>query len=286
MQIRVAMRAIQAAFITEHCIQRDRLEEKVGFRETLLAGKPPLVGHFLFEFATPGIGYLVRNAGADFVVLDLEHSAFGFETAKQTVLSARAAGLPIVVRAPSCERKDLARVCDIGADGVMAPNVESKAQAQAIIDSVKYVPEGRRGIGQILMHDRYRGGAFTDKASAANAALAVFVQIESVQGVSAASDIASVPGIDCLWIGHMDLSSSIGRPADFDHAAFKDSVATVLAATVTHNKLAGRLARSVDEAIALSLAGFQCIALSTDTQTYQMALTKGIEAVRAGVEHG
>jgi len=258
----------------------------MSFRESMFASNGPVIGHFLFEFATPGIGYLARNAGADFIVLDLEHSAFGFETAKQVVLSARAAGLPIIVRAPSCESKDLARVCDIGADGVMAPNVESVAQAQAIVAAVKYSPEGRRGIGQILMHDRYRSGSFGDKAASANAALTVFVQIESVDGVRASSGIAAVDGIDCLWIGHMDLSSSIGIPADFANPEFTKSVSTVLAATVAHGKLAGRLARTVDEAVALVQIGFSCVALSTDTQIYQNALANGISAVRAGVSHG
>lgn len=179
----------------------------------LLTGDRPTIGHFVFEFATPGIGYLIRNAGADFAVFDLEHSASSFETAKLVVLSARAAGLPLVVRVPSREVKDLARACDIGADGIMAPMVGSADEARDIVAAVKYSPDGRRGVGQVQMHDRYRIGPFAEKAAAANAGIAVLVQIESRAGAEAADAIASVPGVDRLWLGHMDLSCSLGAGA-------------------------------------------------------------------------
>ena len=150
-------------------------------RARLHAG-PPAIGHFVFEFATPGIGYLARNAGADFVVFDLEHSGFTFESAKLAVLAGRAAGIPVVVRVPSHDSKDLARACDIGADGIMAPLVHNAEQARAIVAAVKYPPNGMRGVGMAQMHDRYRIGPFADKARAENGGNAVFLQIESGEG--------------------------------------------------------------------------------------------------------
>jgi len=239
------------------------------------------VGHLVFEFATPGLGYMLRNAGADFVLFDLEHSGFSFETAKLAVLSARAADLPIIVRVASHDAKDLARACDVGADGVMAPLVHSAAEAKAIVDAVKYVPEGRRGVGQIQMHDRYRAGTFADKARAANEALCVFVQIESGAGAEDADAIAAVAGVDCLWVGHMDLSCSLGQPGQFDTPQFRAAVDSVLAATRCHRKRAGRMARTVNEGIALAGAGFDCLALGSDTQVYQTALAQGIGDLRA-----
>ena len=247
----------------------------------LLAAHQPSIGHFIFEFATPGIGYLIRNAGADFAVFDMEHSAASFETAKMVVLAARAAGLPIVVRVPSRDAKDLARACDIGADGVMAPLVNSAAEARAIVEAVRYFPEGRRGIGQVQMHDRYRVGPFAPKAAAENAAIALFLQIESREGVDASDAIAAVPGVDCLWIGHMDLSCSLGTAAQFDTAEFTDAVRTVVAAAARHGKKAGRVVRNAEEGAMLHAEGFHCLALSTDTQVYLAALSSGITALRA-----
>jgi 2-dehydro-3-deoxyglucarate aldolase/4-hydroxy-2-oxoheptanedioate aldolase len=247
----------------------------------LLSSDTIPIGHLIFEFATPGIGYLVRNAGADYLIFDLEHSGFSFETAKLAVLAARAAQLPIVIRVPSHDPKDLARACDVGADGVMAPNVGSAAEAQAIVEAVKYVPQGRRGVGTVQMHDRYRVGAFAEKARAANEAMCVIVQIESQAGARDADAIASVAGVDCLFIGHMDLSCSLGTPGEFDTPPFRAAVESVLAACRRHRKRAGRMARNVDEAVALAAAGFDCLALGTDTQVYQAALAQGIGDVRA-----
>ncbi len=248
---------------------------------TLLATKRPAIGHLVFEFATPGIGYLIRNAGADFMVLDLEHSGLSFETAKLVVLSGRAAGLPVVVRVPSRDIKDIARACDIGADGIMAPNVESAEEASAIVAAAKYVPEGRRGVGQVQMHDAYRLGPFADKAATANAAMTVILQIESVNGVAAADAIAGIPGVDCLWIGHMDLSCSFGTPGRFDTPQFEAAVRTVIEAARRHGKRAGRLAPTAEQGAALLAAGFDCLAIGTDTQVYLNALAAAMKDLRA-----
>jgi 2-dehydro-3-deoxyglucarate aldolase/4-hydroxy-2-oxoheptanedioate aldolase len=250
----------------------------------LLADSSVPIGHLIFEFATPGIGYLARNAGADFVLLDLEHSGFTFETAKQVVLSARAAGLPLVLRVPSHDAKDLARACDVGADAVMAPLVDSADEARAIVAAVKYPPEGRRGVGQLQMHDRYRGGPFAEKARAANAALGVIVQIESGEGAASADAIAAIPGVDCLWVGHMDLSCSLGTPGRFDTPAFGEAVERVVTACKRHGKRAGRLARSAEEAAELARNGFDCFALGSDTAVYQAALTQAIGDARRRIE--
>jgi 2-keto-3-deoxy-L-rhamnonate aldolase RhmA len=249
----------------------------------LLATDRIPIGHMIFEFATPGIGFLARNAGADFLMLDMEHSGFTFETAKIVVLSARAAGLPLVLRVPSHDAKDLSRACDIGADGVMVPLVHSAEEARAIVAACKYPPRGSRGVGQLLMHDRYRAGTFADKARAADESLGVFLQIESREGAEAADAIAAIDGVDCLWVGHMDLSCSLGTPGRFDTPEFAAAIRSVMAGARRHRVRMGRLARNPDEGAALAAEGYDCLALGTDTALYQGALSQGIEAMRARI---
>ncbi|HVE51537.1 MAG TPA: aldolase/citrate lyase family protein [Casimicrobiaceae bacterium] len=242
------------------------------------------VGHLIFEFATPGVGYLARNAGADYLILDLEHSGFTFETAKVVVLSARAAGLPLVLRVASHDAKELSRACDIGADGIMVPLVHTVDQARAIVAACKYAPEGARGVGQILMHDSYRAGPLVDKARAANEALVLILQIESREGAQVADAMAALDGVDCLWVGHFDLSCSLGSPGRFDTPEFEAAIDAVIAATRKHHIRAGRLAHNADEGAKLVASGFDCLAVATDTQLYQTALTQAIKAMRARIE--
>ena len=132
-----------------------------------LVGTPgPKVGTFLFEFATPGIGQILKAAGADFAVLDMEHTGFGFDTVRQVVRYCQAAGLPLVVRVPSQQRHHISRALDTGADGVMVPIVSSVEQAKAVLDAAKYWPDGTRGVALGLAHER-----FADAHRAAGAAL-------------------------------------------------------------------------------------------------------------------
>ena len=190
-----------------------------------LAGiKMPKFGHFIVEFATPGIGHILKSAGCDFVLFDLEHSGFGFETVKSAIRYFEAGDVPVIVRVPSKEYHHIARAMDMGAEGLMLPMVGSVAEARHILNSMKYTPDGGRGVALQVSHDRYRPGGVTDKFSAANKRSTIFGQIETAEGVENAEKIAALPGVDCLWVGHFDLSVSLGVPGDFGSKTFTDAI--------------------------------------------------------------
>ena len=113
------------------------------------------LGHFIVEFATPGIGYILKQAGCDFALFDLEHSGFGFETVKSAARYFEAAGLPAIVRVPSKEYHHIARACDAGAEGIMIPMVSTAAEAEAVANCMKYYPDGRRGVALSIAYDAY-----------------------------------------------------------------------------------------------------------------------------------
>ena len=118
----------------------------MGLRE-LARSKELKVGNFIVEFATPGIGHILKAAGLDYAFFDMEHSGFSFETLKSAVRYFEAAGLPIIVRVPSLENDMLARACDMGAEGLMAPMISTAAQAKALVDFGEVPPprQARRG---------------------------------------------------------------------------------------------------------------------------------------------
>jgi len=108
--------------------------------------RTPKFGHFIVEFATPGIGHILKSAGCDFVLFDLEHSGFGFETVKSAIRYFEAADVAPIVRVPSKEYHHIARACDMGAEGIMIPMVGTAKEAKAVIDCMKYYPKGKRGV--------------------------------------------------------------------------------------------------------------------------------------------
>ena len=119
------------------------------------------LGHFIVEFATPGIGHIMKNAGCEFVLFDLEHSGFGYETVKSAIRYFEAADIAPIVRVPSKEYHHIARACDMGAEGVMLPMVGSAAEARAYIEWLRrelpgrailiqeYLPGAEYGVGLI-----------------------------------------------------------------------------------------------------------------------------------------
>jgi 2-keto-3-deoxy-L-rhamnonate aldolase RhmA len=239
------------------------------------------LGHFIVEFATPGIGQILKGAGCDFALFDTEHSGFGFETIKAVLRYMQAADLPTIVRVPSKEYHHIARAADMGAEGVMLPMVGSPEEARAILECLKYVPDGRRGVALGIAHDRYLPGPTMEKLAAANRRTTLFAQIETRQGVENAEALAALPGVDCLWIGHFDLSCALGIPGQFEHRDFADAVTAVTKACQKHDKALGRLVPTVDEAVALRAAGFDFLCYSGDVWALQGAVQAGLDEIRA-----
>jgi 2-keto-3-deoxy-L-rhamnonate aldolase RhmA len=250
--------------------------------KTLAGTKKPKFGHFIVEFATPGIGHILKSAGCDFVLFDLEHSGFGFETVKSAIRYFEAADLPAIVRVPSKEYHHIARAVDMGAEGIMLPMVGNVEEARHILDSMKYIPEGKRGVALQVAHDRYRPGAVTEKFAAANRRTTLFCQIETAEGVANADALAALPGVDCLWVGHFDLSVSLNVPGEFDSKTFHDAIARVIAATQKHEKALGRLVPTVEQGIELYGKGFDFICYSGDVWVLHNALAAAIAELRTG----
>jgi 2-keto-3-deoxy-L-rhamnonate aldolase RhmA len=238
------------------------------------------LGTFIVEFATPGIGHLCKAAGCDFVLFDTEHSGFHYETVKSTMRYFEAARLPTIVRVPSKEYHHIARAADMGAEGVMLPMVNDAKEAKGIVDCLKYTPLGHRGVALGIAHDAYRGGPVLEKLASANARTALFAQIETKAGVKNAEEIAAVDGVDCLWVGHFDLSASLGIPGEFTHPTFLDAIATVAKACRRHDKALGRLVPDVPTGLDYWSKGFDFLCYSGDVWLLQAAIKTGVDALR------
>lgn len=250
-----------------------RLREFVG-------NSDPKFGHFIVEFATPGIGHILKSAGCEFVLLDLEHSGFSFETVKSAMRYFEAADLPAIVRVPSKEYHHIARALDVGAEGLMVPMVGSAAEASHIVNSMKYTPQGGRGVALQVAHDRYRPGAVTAKLADANLRTTLFCQIETAEGVENADAIAALPGVDALWVGHFDLSSSLGVPGQFESKTFLNAIDRVVGAARAHGKALGRLVPNAATGADYYRKGFSFICYSGDVWVLHDALAAAIARLR------
>ena len=201
---------------------------------------------------------------------------------KSAIRYFEAANLPAIVRVPSKEYHHVARAMDMGAEGLMIPMVGTADEAHQIVHSMKYHPAGGRGVALQVAHDRYRPGTVAEKFTTANRRTTLFCQIETAEGAKNAGAIAAVEGVDCLWVGHFDLSVSLGIPGEFDHPKFKKAIDKTVAATRKHKKALGRLVPTVEQGIAVNALGFDFICYSGDVWVLHNALAAAISELRAG----
>jgi 2-dehydro-3-deoxyglucarate aldolase/4-hydroxy-2-oxoheptanedioate aldolase len=164
--------------------------------------------------------------------------------------------------------------------GLMVPMVETPDQARLIVQSAKYPPLGRRGAAFGLSHDDYMVDDVRRSMESANREGLLIAQIETAAGVDNVDQIAAVDGIDVLWIGHFDLTNSLGIPAQFDHPDYLRSVDRVLQACHRHGKAPGFMVSSAEEGRAKLGQGFRCLAYWGDVWIYTDALRRGIAATR------
>lgn len=239
------------------------------------------IGTFIFEFSTTGIARIAAAAGAEFLVFDMEHTGWSVETIRMLIATTGATQSLPLVRVPTTEYDFIARVLDVGAAGIMVPMVETADQARVIAVSAKYPPVGRRGAAFGVSHDNYVGGDIVQKMTSCNSETLLIAQIETAQGVRNAREIAAVDGIDVLWIGHFDLTNSLGIPGQFDHPEFIGAVEEVLAACREHDCIPAFMASDAAHGRKLLDQGFRMIACGGDLWVYQSALRENITALNA-----
>ncbi len=247
-------------------------------RRALDAGEST-IGLMVFEFGTTGVARMARSAGADYVLYDMEHSGWTPETMKVLLETARAAGIAPFVRVRDSARSSVSLLLDLGALGLMIPMVESAEQARRIVDYARYAPAGSRGVGVYHADDIEPEGLPATLAKA-NREVVLMAQIETVAGVGQVEAIAAVEGIDVLWIGHFDLTTSLGSPGAFWNEAHTAAVERVLAAAAAVGKPVGSLANDAADARRLLAMGFRAIALG-DSPLFGAALTSALADVSA-----
>ena len=246
-----------------------------------MMGTPePKFGTFVVEFDSPGMGQILKAAGCQYALLDMEHSGFGYDQLKRMLRYCQSAGLPVIVSTVGGDYDMVARALDMGAEGIQPAKVGSAAEARAIIDRVRYAPAGARGVAVGIAHDRYVQGAPAPKLRAANRDVVFFPKIETPQGIEEIEEIAALKGVDGIWIGHVDLSVAMGIPARFDHPRFVEAMQRVSAACARHGKSLGRIYDDTGSGLALHETGFDFLCCSGDSWLLRRGLAEGIARLR------
>ena len=253
-------------------------------KKKLLAGKP-VFGTFGWDFLTSALPQVAKSAGAEFLLMDMEHNGANYDMIKTQAALCRGLDLVPMARAPANRYQYIARVLDAGCMGIMAPMVGSADEAQFIVSCTRYPPKGRRGAAFGFTADDYEGGDVAQKIRIADERTLVICLIETAEGIANVDKIAAVPGVDVLWLGHFDLTNFLGIPAQFDHPKYVKAIERLVAAAKKHNKVLACMTGSDAWSKEYWDKGFRLFAMGVDSHLLQGAIRQGIGTLQglAGV---
>ncbi len=234
--------------------------------ENFKKGKPTLgtITHLGNSAAVECIG----AAGLDYVLIDMEHAPLDRRDAAACIMAADAAGITPIVRIPDIQRSMILNLLDVGARGLIVPNIESVEQVRQLIDYAKFKPLGSRGYcmtrdGKWGFGEDYEAG-MTGYMANCNSSTMLLPQCETVECLEHIEEIVALDGIDGILIGPFDLSIAMGLDGQFDHPAFQQAVERVRTACQAQGKLSMIFAASEADISKRLAQGFDSILYGLD----------------------
>ena len=234
-------------------------------------------GAMIFEFFSPGIPIILKNAGCEFIIFDMEHGGLSLEQFKTLAIISKAHKIEPLIRIPEVSYNYVARALDLGASGIMAPMVNTTEDALKIVNSSKYPPHGKRGAGFGFAHDNYINQNPLSYIEKANNSLINIIQIESKLALENVKEIASIKGVDCLWVGHFDLTNFLGIPGDFTSEVYLNAINEIIKAAKSNNKSLGIMVNNKEEKETYSKLGFNMIAVGTEMNILYKSISQILE---------
>ena len=222
----------------------------------------------------PGPAELLAAGGVDYVVLDLQHGLLAERDLPLLFPAIEAHDAAPVVRLRSNDGVEIGRVLDLGAEGIVVPNVDSAKEARSAVLSTLYPPRGTRGFGPVRAGLTLGPDALED--------IAVIAQVESAAALDCVDELARVDGIAALYVGPWDLSVSLGLPVppDLEGDELAAALSRVRAAADAVGLPAGVHSIRAPEAGRLAAAGWRLVNVVDDVTSLRDAVAGGLAVVR------
>jgi 2-dehydro-3-deoxyglucarate aldolase len=237
------------------------------FKQDLLAGTR-LIGCWS-SLANAITTEVLGVAGFDWILLDGEHSPNDMSTYIPQLMALKDSASAPVVRTSTNSEIELKRLLDAGFYNFLIPFVESAEQALHAVRATRYPPEGIRGVSVSQRSNRY--GTVPNYFQEINKHICVMVQIENIAGVVAASDIAKIDGVDCIFVGPSDLAASYGHLGNAQHAEVQAAIKLIFAAAKAAGKPSGILAPLEADARRYMEMGASFIGVGSDLGVFRNA---------------
>ncbi|MGZ3408959.1 MAG: HpcH/HpaI aldolase family protein [Rhizomicrobium sp.] len=224
---------------------------------------------------------IAQACGFDVIIIDREHTPISAELTSGICVAALGLGLTPMVRVATPSLPDIGNALDTGALGIIAPQVNSAADAEAVVRYAKYPPMGRRSVAALGPAMRYQPPALPESLRAQNDATLICVLLETAEAIANARDIARVPGIDVLMIGSVDLSTEYGVPGQFADAKMQRAYEMVASACGAEKKQFAVAGGSREQQAKFVAMGARMIMGGMDVNYFMTAAKQETAALRA-----
>jgi 4-hydroxy-2-oxoheptanedioate aldolase len=231
---------------------------------------------------TAEIAMIAEACGFDAFFIDMEHSAIALDAAAQICTAALPVGVTPLVRIAGHNFADATRLLDMGALGIVCPNVSTRDEALAFVDACRFPPLGGRSVAGAGALQGYRATPLGEVNAQGNAATTLIPMIETPEGVANADEIASVPGIDVLLVGSNDLCTAMGIPGDLKNPKLGAAYEAVAKACKTHKKIlgVGGIRGDVAHVAELIKLGARFVIAGSDVQYLMKAAREEVASLR------
>jgi 2-keto-3-deoxy-L-rhamnonate aldolase RhmA len=239
----------------------NRMQERLARGEVVLCMATRLA-------RTAEIAMIADSCGFDAFYIDMEHCTIPLDAAAQICVAALPVGITPMVRIAGHQFEDATRLLDMGALGIVCPNVGTRAEAEAFVRACRFPPLGERSVGGPGALQGYRQTPLDEVNKQGNAATTLIAMLESPEGIANADAIASVNGIDVLLIGSNDLCTAMGIPGDLKSPKLRAAYETAAKACKAHNKHlgVGGIRADVEHVAELIRLGARFVITGSDTQ--------------------
>jgi len=235
-------------------------------------------GAFL-QTLSPVSAEILSHSGFDWLIVDLEHAPGSFQNLQQQLQAMNGSGTTPFARAPWNDVVAIKRILDTGVMGVLIPYVNSREEAEAAVAACKYPPAGVRGVA-----GSPRAAGYTRNAgpylNSANNEVVVMVAVETMEAVTNLDDILTVEGLDGIFIGPMDLASSMGHLGDPGHPEAQKQIRIIEDKVLATDKFLGTVATSQEKAQACIEKGYQWLILMQDGAALREAGDGAVQSFR------
>lgn len=219
-------------------------------------------------------------AGADFIILDMEHGPNNWSTIQNHARAAKVSGIKSIVRVTGCDDNSIGSALDSGVDGVQVPNITSAQMAKEAVNAARFSPLGSRGVCRFVKDAHFGQKDRSLYFKEANEKLLI-LQVEGKEGVAQIDDILQVRGFDILFIGPYDLSQSLGIPGQIEDPRIVDLCKDLVQRTQELGIGLGIFVDTIEQAQKYKNLGLSYIAYSVDLSIYREAVSIVINSFKS-----